>query len=167
MVRYAPVSSADFIATPALAVRETVDNPTLREVCRVYGDGVADDWLATQLSVAFGRCGFDFQTSADDGVGFCVNGILTDFIQLRIDEIRLFLDQFQKAEYGDYGRVFNSQKFFKALKSFIRVRNILRENNEQEKRKKEQAEAAPIDGNDSLNEYLENAPADSFLRNLK
>lgn len=142
LTRYSPAIKEQVAADRISAVAETTKNPRLQDVINVYGAAAAADWLEVQLSHTFSLCGFDFLLGSDATVIHIGKVIAAEYNYLRLGELALFLLDFGQGKFGDHQTRFNEQKFFTALREFLKVRADLRERKMQEDKEKARAEAA-------------------------
>ncbi|MBQ5925804.1 MAG: hypothetical protein IIX03_03745 [Paludibacteraceae bacterium] len=123
LLRYNPDSRIQILTNPTLAFHHTTDNPTIHRVEEVYGFGVVEEWVTCQMFRTLGRCGFDCVNGADDIYQLISDNLRTRYRHLTLREFMLFLCQFERGEFGDFSRIFNSQKFFTALNQFMQYRS--------------------------------------------
>lgn len=93
---------------------------------RYYGNTLTIEWLKIQLQHTFSLCGFDFMLGNDSTVQIVATEIYNNYHYLKIGEIALFLSDFEKGVLGDFNTRFNSQKFFTALRCWLKIRADLK-----------------------------------------
>lgn len=134
LIKYSPDIKARVASNPLSAVDVAQNNPTMAQIVSVYGSGLTDDWLLIQLVHSFGMCGFDFILGEDQSIKYIATKLRNRYSYLRVGEIQLFLSEFESGRFGEFGRTFNSQRFFSALNDFLKIRVDLIEKNEKAKR---------------------------------
>lgn len=129
-------------ANPMEAIAETQSNPRLQDVAKVYGSGIVSNWLTLMLTHTFMLCGFDANAGQKETINYVADSIARDYEFLRMNEIALFLVDFEHGRLGEFGTRFQSQKFFLALQAWQKRRGELEQMAAQKERERQRVEAA-------------------------